>query len=93
MTHERPHSHPGVLGPSPNQQFHSHSASMMHICQLCNTEGHTAPFCDASSYQKQKCHICGRLNHTTWFCFYNDKGPNYIGMHSTAYSSQQPYPT
>jgi len=93
MTHERPHSNSGVLGPSPNQQFHSHSASMMHICQLCNTEGHTAPFCDASSYPKQKCHICGRLNHTTWFCFYNDKGPNYIGMHSTAYSSQQPYPT
>jgi hypothetical protein len=94
MTQERPHFNPGVLGPSPNQQFHNHSASMMPICQLCNTEGHTAPFCDASPYQKPKCHICGRLNHTTWFCFYNDKGPNYIGMYSTAaYPSQQSYPT
>ena len=94
MTHERPYSNPGVLGPSLNQQFRSHYASMMQICQLCNTEGHTSPFCDVSPYQKPKCHICGRLNHTTWFCLYNDKGPNYIGMQPTAtYPSQQSYPT
>jgi len=94
MAHKHPHSNPGVLGPSPGQQFHSNSASMMPICQLCNSKGHTAPFCDASSYKKTKCHICGRTNHTTWFCFYNDKGPNYIGMHtSITYSSQQSYPT
>ena len=93
MPHERPHFNPGVLSPSPNQQSRSHSPSMMQIYQLCNAKGHTALFCDASTYQKPKCHICGRLNHTTWFCFYNDKGPNYIGMHSTAaYPSEQSYP-
>jgi len=94
IANEHPYPNPSVLGPSPNQQFHSHPASMMPICQLCNSEGHTAPFCDASSYKKPNCHICGRPNHTTWFCFYNDKGPNYIGMHPTAaYPCQQSYPT
>jgi hypothetical protein len=66
---------------------------MIPICQLCNSEGHTAPFCEASSYKKTKCHICGRNNHTTWYCFYNDKGPNYIGVHAiAAYSLQTSYP-
>jgi hypothetical protein len=94
MAHERPHSNSGVLGPSPDQQFHSHSTSMMPICQLYNSEGHTAPFCDVSPYKKSKCHICGQINHITWFSFYNDKRPNYIGMHPiTAYPSRQSYPT
>ncbi|KAM1252139.1 hypothetical protein ACFX2J_040174 [Malus domestica] len=29
--------------------------------------------------EKPRCQICGRFNHNTWFCFYNEKGPNYIG--------------
>lgn len=66
---------------------------MIPICQLYNSEGHTAPFCEASSYKKTKCHICGRNNHTTWYYFYNDKGPNYIGVHAiAAYSLQTSYP-
>ena len=73
MAHKRPHSNLGVLGLSPDQQFHSHSASMMPICQLCNSKGHIALFGDASPYKKPKCHIYGRTNHTTWFCFYNDR--------------------
>ena len=65
---------------------------MLPICQLCNSEGHTTPFCGNSSPQHTKCHICGRTNHTTLYCFYNDKGPNYIGVHTSAcYSPQLSY--
>ncbi|KAM2192741.1 hypothetical protein ACFX1Q_028394 [Malus domestica] len=82
MAHMLPSSNPGVLGPSPGQPFGRPSAPMPHICQLCNSAGHTAPFCGASSHEPTKCHICGRSNHTTWYCFHNDKGPNYMGMHN-----------
>ena len=86
-------SNPGILGQSPSPQFGSPSLSpMVQICQLCNLEGHNATFCGSPSVEKNKCHICGRSNHTTWFCFYNDKGPNYLGMHNTGYSQQPPYP-
>ncbi|KAG6750804.1 hypothetical protein POTOM_045319 [Populus tomentosa] len=54
MTHEQSASNPGVLGPSPHQSFHGHPASIMSICQLCNSEGHNAPSCDASSYKRPK---------------------------------------
>ncbi|XP_020421638.1 uncharacterized protein LOC109949783 [Prunus persica] len=92
LAHVLPNSNPGVLGQSPGQQFGSPSAPMIQICQLCNSEGHTAPFCGAS-HEKTTCHICGRSNHTTWYCFYNDKGPNYIGLHTTAsYSPRSSYP-
>jgi len=49
------------------------------------------PFCGNLSPQHIKCHICGRSNHTTWYCFYNDKGPNYIGVHTNASYSPQSY--
>ncbi|KAM1762795.1 hypothetical protein ACFX12_005393 [Malus domestica] len=29
--------------------------------------------------EKSRCQLCGRFNHSTWFCFYNEQGPNYIG--------------
>ncbi|XP_050151332.1 uncharacterized protein LOC126626150 [Malus sylvestris] len=41
--------------------------------------------------EKSRCHICGRFNHSTWFCFYNEKGPNYIGA-GTQYSLMPSYP-
>ncbi|XP_011013508.1 PREDICTED: uncharacterized protein LOC105117521 [Populus euphratica] len=55
---------------------------MIPICQLCNSKGHTAPFCRASPPKRTRCNICGRSNHTSWYCFYNDKGPNYIALYS-----------
>jgi len=92
LPHVFPNSTPGVLGSSPGQQFRTPPASMLLICQLCNSEGHTTPFCGNSSPQHTKCHIYGRSNHTTWYCFYNDKGPNYIGVHTNAsYSPQLSY--
>ncbi|CAB4274867.1 unnamed protein product [Prunus armeniaca] len=63
------HSTLGVLGQSPGQQFGIPSAPMIQICQLCNSEGHTAPFCGAS-HEKTKCHICGRSNHTHLYTSY-----------------------
>jgi hypothetical protein len=91
LPHVFPNSNSGVLGSSPGQQFQTPPASMLPICQLCNSEDHTAPFCGNSSPQHTKCHICGRRNHSTWYCFYNDKGPNYIGMHTNASYSPRPY--
>ncbi|KAB2595380.1 hypothetical protein D8674_030830 [Pyrus ussuriensis x Pyrus communis] len=72
-----PNSTSGVLGSSPNG-YSGGSPSV--ICQLCNTYGHSASLCGSRSQSKQGCHICGKANHSTWFCFYNDKGPNYIGV-------------
>jgi len=69
-----PNSNSGVLGQSPAQQFRHPSALMIPICQLCNFEGHTTPFCGASPPKRTRCNICGRSNHTSWYCFYNDKG-------------------
>jgi len=91
LPHVFPNSNLGVLGSSPGQQFQTPPVSMLPICQLCNSEGHTAPFCGNSSPQHIKCHICGRSNHSTWYCFYNDKVPNYIGVHTNASYSPQPY--
>ncbi|KAM1411401.1 hypothetical protein COP1_024098 [Malus domestica] len=71
-----PNSTSGVLGSSPNGYT---GGSPSVICQLCNTYGHSASFCGSRSQSQQGCHICGKTNHSTWFCFYNDKGPNYIG--------------
>jgi len=72
----------GLLGQSPAQQFRHPFALMVPICQLCNSEGHTALFCGASPPKRTRCNICGRSNHTCWYCFYNDKGPNYITLYS-----------
>jgi hypothetical protein len=77
-----PNSNSGILGQSPAQQFRHPSAFMVLICQLCNSEGHTAPFRGASPPKRTRCNICGRSNHTSWYCFYNDKGPNYIALYS-----------
>jgi hypothetical protein len=77
-----PNSNSGLLGQSPTQQFRHPSALMVPICQLCNSEGHTAPFYGASPPKRTRCNICGRSNHTSWYCFYNDKGPNYIASYS-----------
>ncbi|KAM2804327.1 hypothetical protein COP1_045208 [Malus domestica] len=71
-----PNSTSGVIGSSPTLP---NGGSPSVICQLCNTYGHSAVFCGSRSPSKQGCHICGKTNHSTWFCFYNDKGPNYIG--------------
>ncbi|KAM2552091.1 hypothetical protein TB2_016526 [Malus domestica] len=69
----------GVLGPSPSQSVGS---SFQQVpCQLCNQFGHTAPFCHSKQLERQGCHICGKANHTTWYCFFNDKGPNFGGPH------------
>lgn len=43
--------------------------------QLCNQEGHTAPFCPNQFRPKSKCYICGRNNHRPQYCFYKDKDP------------------
>nr|TKR98872.1 hypothetical protein D5086_0000198350 [Populus alba] len=86
-----PNSNSGVLGQSPAQPFRHPSALMVPICQLCNSEGHTAPFCRASPPKRTRCNICGRSNHTSWYCFYNDKGPNYMASYSPQSSfSMQP---
>nr|TKS01654.1 hypothetical protein D5086_0000170720 [Populus alba] len=88
-----PNSNSGVLGQSPAQPFRHPSALMVPICQLCNSEGHTAPFCRASPPKRTRCNICGRSNHTSWYCFYNDKGPNYMASYSPQSSfSMQPQP-
>nr|TKR71257.1 hypothetical protein D5086_0000302800 [Populus alba] len=77
----------------PAQPFRHPSALMVPICQLCNSEGHTAPFCRASPPKRNRCNICGRSNHTSWYCFYNDKGPNYMASYSPQSSfSMQPQP-
>lgn len=71
-----PNSTLRVLGHSPTlYNGGSHSV----ICQLCNTYGHSTAFCGSRSPSKQGFHIFGKTNHSTWFCFYNDKGTNYIG--------------
>lgn len=44
QTHGLPTPTPGVLGPSPNQ-FGSPSAPLLQTRQLCNADGHTAPYC------------------------------------------------
>ncbi|KAM1026446.1 hypothetical protein ACFX2C_039460 [Malus domestica] len=72
QTHVFPTPTPGVLGSSP-------SAPLLPTCQLCNAEGHTAPYCYNKSSDRQQCQICGKFNHTTWYCFYNEKGPSYMG--------------
>nr|XP_034930737.1 uncharacterized protein LOC118061423 isoform X1 [Populus alba] len=88
-----PNSNSGVLGQSPAQPFRHPSALMVPICQLCNSEGHTAPFCGASPPKRTRCNICGRSNHPSWYCFYNDKGPNYMASYSLQSSfSMQPQP-
>ena len=48
------HQNPGVLGSSPGHQFQTPPASMLSIYQLCNSKGHTAPFCGNSSPQHTK---------------------------------------
>nr|TKS02844.1 hypothetical protein D5086_0000158930 [Populus alba] len=86
-----PNSNSGVLGQSPAQPFRHPSTLMVPICQLCNSEGHTTPFCRASPPKRTRCNICGRSNHTSWYCFYNDKGPNYMASYSPQSSfSMQP---
>ncbi|KAB2634605.1 cation/H(+) antiporter 15-like [Pyrus ussuriensis x Pyrus communis] len=55
------------------------SLALFLTCQLCNAEGHTAPYCSNKSSDRQQCQICGKFNHTTWYCFYNEKGPSYMG--------------
>ena len=60
-----PNSNSGIFGQSPAQQFRHPSALMVPICQLCNSEGHIAPFCGASPPKRTRCNICGRSNHTS----------------------------
>lgn len=72
-----PNSTSGVFGSSLNLYD---GESLPVICQLCNTYGHSASFYGSRSPSKQGCHICGKTNHSTCFCFYNEKGPNYIGV-------------
>lgn len=76
-THVLPTPTLGVLGSS--SQFGNPSAPPLQTCQLCNVEGHTAPYCYNKSSDRQQCHICGKFNHTTLYCFYNEKGPSYMG--------------
>ncbi|XP_020412149.1 uncharacterized protein LOC109947107 [Prunus persica] len=82
QTHVLPTPTPGVLGQFPTSQYPSPSVPLVPTCQLCNSEGHTAPFCGSNPPERSKCHICGKTNHTTWYCFYNDNGPNFIGAGS-----------
>ena len=76
------------------------------ICQLCNKEGHTAPACGFRGYERPRCTLCGKPNHTTWYCYYNENGPNFMGhnngsetnvslpnpiQHQAMYTIQHPY--
>lgn len=79
-----------VLGSYPPSSYTPSFVSGVQICQLCNTEGHTAPVCDLKRYESIRCCFCGKSNHTTWNCFYNDIGPNFIGVAS--YSPIHPSP-
>ncbi|KAM1079132.1 hypothetical protein ACFX2B_013731 [Malus domestica] len=99
QTHVLQNPSPGVLGSFPHQHHSPPSAPPLISCQLCNCDGHSAPFCPSNSSAKSRCQICGRFNHSTWFCFYNDKGPNYIGAGNGSYpqpghpySQQSSYP-
>ncbi|CAL8995682.1 unnamed protein product [Prunus brigantina] len=90
QTHVLPTPTPGVLGQFPTSQYTSPSAPLVPTCQLCNSEGHTAPFCGSNPPERSKCHICGKTNHTTWYCFYNDHGPNFIGAGGYSQAPQMP---
>ncbi|CAL9023567.1 unnamed protein product, partial [Prunus brigantina] len=90
QTHVLPTPTSGVLGQFPTSQYTSPSAPLVLTCQLCNSEGHTAPFCGSNPPERSKCHICGKTNHTTWYCFYNDHGPNFIGAGGYSQAPQMP---
>ncbi|CAL8155886.1 unnamed protein product [Prunus armeniaca] len=90
QTHVLPTPTPGVLGQFPTSQYTSPSAPLFPTCQLCNSEGHTAPFCGSNPPARSKCHICGKTNHTTWYCFYNDNGPNFIGVGGFSQAPRMP---
>ncbi|KAM2136542.1 hypothetical protein ACFX1R_006292 [Malus domestica] len=87
QTHVLPTPNPGILGHSPVQSYGNSSAPLVQTCQLCNAEGHTAPFCRPKPSDRAICQICGKHNHSTWYCFYNDKGPNFVGATSQFYPS------
>ncbi|KAM1224445.1 hypothetical protein ACFX2G_044300 [Malus domestica] len=78
----------GVLGQSPAQYYTNPFAPPIQIYQLCNVEGHIASFCGSKPPEHAKCLIYGMNNHTTWYCFYNDKGPNYVGPTSRSTHGQ-----
>ena len=63
----------------PTVPYHSASGSNVPICQLCNKEGHAAPVCGFRGYERPRCNVCGKPNHATWYCYYNEHGPNFIG--------------
>ncbi|KAJ6371785.1 hypothetical protein OIU77_002160 [Salix suchowensis] len=65
-----------MLPAKPSPAF---GTSSLPICQICNFEGHTAPTCAFTRQERLQCNICGKPNHTTWFCFYNENGPNFVG--------------
>ena len=80
-------SFPSKASSMPSNMFGSASpltysapiASNSVVCQLCNTEGHSASSCGYRNYERVKCTICGKPNHATWYCFYNVNGPNFVG--------------
>lgn len=96
-------SPPGVFSSLSVSPFNSGAGSNIIICQLCNLAGHAAPVCNLRNYEQPKCRLCGKDNHTTWFCYYNDSGPNFNGhvsaaaslsssnQHQAMYSVQSPY--
>ena len=76
---------PGVLG-----SYNRPSMSRGPVCQLCNQEGHTATLCGFRGYERLQCTICGKPNHTTWFCYYNEHGPNFVGTTSDTPAHSSP---
>ncbi|KAB2621023.1 hypothetical protein D8674_042159 [Pyrus ussuriensis x Pyrus communis] len=46
----------------------------------------TAPYCNNVPREKPKCFICGKSNHTAWYCFHKDKHP--MQAMNTVLSSQ-----
>ncbi|CAN6713059.1 unnamed protein product [Malus baccata var. baccata] len=88
QTHVLPTPSPGILGQSPVPYFGHPSAPLLPTCQTCNVEGHTAPYCQSKPPDRASCQICGKHNHSTWYCFYNDKGPNFGGPARQFYPSQ-----
>ena len=67
--------HSGAPIPAPSPYFNSY----VSVCQLCNMEGHTDVTCGFKRDDRIQCHICGRTNHTSWYCYYNNNGPNSMG--------------
>lgn len=79
---------PGIIGQPPVQYFGPLSAPLLFTCQICKAGGHTIPFCHSKPPDRVNRQICGKHNHSTWYYFYNDKGPNFGGSTRQFYPSQ-----